>query len=765
MTLSHYGSKAALLAGAALIALSACSQPAADSAATTTENSMNDTSAPAQDLIARALEISAPTPEQRPVEIEQLGRTRTDEFTWLRDDNWQEVMRDPSVLDADIRAHLEAENAYYNEVMAPLTGLEERLYGEMRGRIKEDDESPASRDGDWYYYLRYREGGQYPVFARRATGENGEMAGEEVIILDGDAEADGIEYFDLGSVQHSPDHRYLAYAVDTAGSEFYQIKIRDLETGEDIATVTDEGYGSMVWGNDSRTLYWVWRDDNNRPRRVYRQAFDSAEAELIYEETDPGYFLSVSKTDGDSWIVLGAGDHTTSEARVFDANDPAAEPILVSEREPGVEYSLTEAGGRLFVRTNQGGAVDFQIMEAPLDDPRRENWTSLIEHRPGVLVNGLMGFENWLVRSERSDALPRIIVRDLRSGEEHEIAFDEEAYALGMDGGYEYATDQMRFSYESPSTPEETYDYDMSARERTLIKRQEVPSGHNAEDYVVRRIHATARDGASVPVTILYHRDTPIDGSAPLLLYGYGSYGITIPASFSTSRLSLVDRGMVYAIAHIRGGMSKGYQWYLDGKLDQKTNTFNDFVDSGRALVEAGYTSEGQMVAMGGSAGGLLVGAAINQAPELFAGAIGAVPFVDVLTTMSDESLPLTPPEWPEWGNPITDPAAYDYILSYSPYDQVSAQDYPHVLATAGLTDPRVTYWEPAKWAARLRTRRTDDGLTLMRTNMGAGHGGASGRFDSLRERAEEYAFALMTVGLADQEAAEAASEASDSPE
>ncbi|WP_421857793.1 S9 family peptidase [Oceanicaulis sp.] len=763
MTLSHYGSKAALLAGAALIALSACSQPAADSAATTTENSMNDTSAPAQDLIARAQEIAAPTPEERPVEIEQLGRTRTDEFAWLRDDNWQEVMRDPSVLDADIRAHLEAENAYYTEVMAPLTGLEERLYNEMRGRIKEDDESPASRDGDWYYYARYREGGQYPVYARKATGENGEMAGEEVIIFDGDAEADGIDYFDLGAVQHSPDHRYLAYAVDTAGSEFYEIKIRDLETGEDIATLTDEGYGSMVWGNDSQTIYWVWRDENNRPRRVYRQAFDSTEAELIYEETDPGYFLSVSKTDGDRWIVLGAGDHTTSEARVFDANDPAAEPILVSEREQGVEYSLTEAGGRLFVRTNLGGAVDFQIMEAPLDDPRRENWTPLIEHRPGVLVNGLMGFENWLVRSERSDALPRIIVRDLRSGEEHEIAFDEEAYALGMDGGYEYATDMMRFSYESPSTPEETYDYDMGARERTLIKRQEVPSGHTADDYVVRRIHATARDGASVPVTILYHRDTPIDGTAPLMLYGYGSYGITIPASFSTSRLSLVDRGMVYAIAHIRGGMSKGYQWYLDGKLDQKINTFNDFVDSGRALVEAGYTSEGQMVAMGGSAGGLLVGATINQAPELFAGAIGAVPFVDVLTTMSDESLPLTPPEWPEWGNPITDEAAYDYILSYSPYDQVSAQDYPHVLATAGLTDPRVTYWEPAKWAARLRTRRTDDGLTLMRTNMGAGHGGASGRFDSLRERAEEYAFALMTVGLADQEAAEAGSEAPDS--
>ena len=755
--------KAALLAGAAVLTLTACSQPASDRADATTEQTMTETSA--QDLIARAQTLTAPTPEQRPEEITQLGRTRTDEFSWLRDANWQEVMRDTSVLRQDIRDHLEAENAYYNEVMEPLTGLETRIYEEIRGRIKEDDESPASRDGAWYYSSRYREGGQYPVFVRRATGENGEMAGEEVIIFDGDAEAEGIDYFGLGAVQHSPDHRYLAYAVDTAGSEFYAVKIRDLETGEDIATLTDEGYGSIVWANDSETIYWVWRDENNRPRRVYRQNINSADAELIYEETDPGYFLGVGKTDGDRWIVLSANDHTTSEMRVFDANDPAAEPILVAERETGVEYSLTEAGGRLFVRTNLEGAVDFQIMEAPLEDPRRENWTPLIEHRPGVLVNGLMGFENWLVRSERADALPRIIVRDLRSGEEHEIAFDEEAYALGMDGGYEYATDQMRFSYESPSTPEQTFDYDMGTRERTLIKEQEVPSGHNADDYVVRRIQATARDGASVPVTILYHRDTPIDGTAPLLLYGYGSYGITIPANFSVSRLSLVDRGMVYAVAHIRGGMSKGYQWYLDGKLDQKINTFNDFVDSGRALIEEGYTSEGQMVAMGGSAGGLLVGATINQAPELFAGAIGAVPFVDVLTTMSDDTLPLTPPEWPEWGNPITDEAAYDYIASYSPYDQVSAQDYPHVLATAGLTDPRVTYWEPAKWAARLRTRRTDDGLTLLRTNMGAGHGGASGRFDALRETAEEYAFALMTVGLADEEAAETAPDASESHE
>jgi len=752
---------AVLLAGAAALALTACQEAdaPADDQTTETDTAMDASNQPT-DLIARAVSLEAPTPEARPLTIEQLGRTRTDEFAWLRDDNWQQVMRDPSVLESDIRAHLEAENAYYNEVMEPLSGLEDRLYAEMRGRIKEDDSSPPEKDGPWFYYTRFREGGQYPVFARRPANDDGAISGDEQIIFDGDAEGAASEYFDIGAVEPSPDHRYLAYAVDTAGSEFYQIRVRDLETGEEVASLTEEGYGSMVWANDSQTIYWVWRDDNNRPRRVYRQAITEAEPELIYEEEDTGYFLGVGKTDGDTWIVLSASDHTTSEMRLFDANDPAAGPILVSERESGVEYSLTEAGGKIFVRTNSGGAVDFKIMEAPLANPRRENWAELIDHRAGVLVNGLMGFENWLVRMERSDALPRIIVRDLSNDEEHEISFDEEAYSLGMDGGLEYAVDQMRFSYESPATPEETYDYNMATRERTLIKRQEIPSGHDASDYVVRRLQATARDGELVPVTLLYRDGTPLDGSAPVLLYGYGSYGITIPASFSTSRLSLVDRGMIYAIAHIRGGMAKGYQWYLDGKLDQKQNTFNDFVDAGRFLVAEGYTSEGQLVAHGGSAGGLLVGAAINQDPALFSGAIAAVPFVDVLTTMSDPSLPLTPPEWPEWGNPIEDEAAYDYIESYSPYDQVSAQAYPHLLATAGLTDPRVTYWEPAKWAARLRTLRTDDGLTLMRTNMGAGHGGASGRFDSLKERAEEYAFALMTAGLADTEAAEASAAA-----
>lgn len=742
-------------AGLALLALAACEPATAPDTPRTAqqESDMTETAAPASALIDRALAFTPPSVEARPVTIEQLGRTRTDNYAWLRDDNWQQVMRDPSVLDADIRAMLEAENAYYNQVMSPLAELEETIFQEMRGRIREDDSSVPTRDGEWFYYSRFREGGQYPVFARRPADENGEISGEEIILMDGDAQAEGLEYFRLAAFEHSPDQRYAAWAADTNGSEYYEIRIRDLETGEDIATLTDEGYGSLVWANDSRTIYWVWRDESARPKRVYRQTIDSTERELVYEEAHDGFFIGVSRTVGDSWISVYTGDHTTSEIRLYDANDPAAEPLLISEREEGVEYSLTETGNGMFIRTNQDGAVDFKIMRAPVSDPRRENWEDFIPHRSGTFINGLMGFENWLVRSERERALPRIIVRNVESGEEFAISFEEEAYALGMSGGYEFATDEMRFTYESPSTPRQTWDFNMATRERTLRKEQEIPSGHNPDDYTVRRLNITARDGVEVPVTILHRADTPIDGSAPLLLYGYGSYGISIPATFSISNLSLVDRGMVYAIAHIRGGTDNGYQWYLDGKLDQKMNTFNDFVDAGRALASAGYTREGRIVSFGGSAGGLLVGAAMNQAPELFAGVIGAVPFVDVVNTISDPTLPLTPPEWNEWGNPITDEDAYDYMLSYSPYDQVTAQDYPHLLATAGLTDPRVTYWEPAKWVARVRELRTDNGLTLMRTNMGAGHGGASGRFDSLRERAQDYAFALMVAGLADAEA------------
>ena len=737
-------------AGLLGLALAACSQ---ETAMTTDTSAANTTVTTHGALITRAQGLEAPRAEQRPVTIEQVGFTRVDEYQWIKDENWQQVMREPEVLDSDVRELLDAENTYLEAVMAPTEALQERIFQEIRGRIKEDDSSVPERDGDFAYYTRYREGGQYPVFARRPVNpETGEPMGDEEVLVDGDAEAADFDYLDFSDMEHSPDHRFVAFGVDVRGSEYYEIRVKDVATGAIVATLTDESSGDFTWANDSATLYWVWRDDNGRSKRVYRQPANGGASELVYEEPDDGFFVSVGLSDNNNHIVINAGGHTSNEIRLLDANDPAAEPVLIAAREDDVEYYLTEASDRFYFRTNIDGAVDYKIMSAPLDNPGRENWEDFVPHRPGTLINGVIGLADWQVRVERENALPRIVVHEYATGEEYNIDFDEEAYSLGASAGYEFATDMLRFSYESPSTPEETYDFNLRSQERTLLKRQEVPSGHNPEDYVVRRIMAPGHDGAQIPVTILYHRDTPIDGSAPLMLYGYGSYGITIPAAFRVTPLSLVDRGMVYATAHIRGGMANGYQWYLDGKLEQKINTFRDFVSAGEALAELGYTSRGQIVAYGGSAGGLLVGAAINLQPDLFAGAIAAVPFVDVINTMSDPELPLTPPEWPEWGNPIESAADYETMIEYSPYDQIEEMAYPHVLATGGLTDPRVTYWEPTKYVARLRERRTDDGLTLLKMNMGAGHGGASGRFDSLRETALNWAFALMVVGLADDE-------------
>ncbi len=690
---------------------------------------------------AHARAIPAPAARKEPHTATLHGHTRTDEYAWMRDDDWQAVMRDPSRLRADIRAHLEAENAYTEAVMAPASALAETLFQEMKGRIKEDDSSVPMPDGPWEYYTRYREGGQYPVFARRPRG-----GGAEQILLDGDLEAEGHEYFDLGDAQHSPDHASLAWAVDVRGSEYFEIRVRDLAAGRDIV-VTADSAGDFVWARDSQTLFWVWRDDNNRPRRVYRSRAGAPDHAQVYEESDPGFFVSVGITDAHNHVVISAHDHTTTELRLIDAHAPESPPRLVAPRRPGVEYELIEAEDRFYILTNDG-ALDFRIMETPLDALAPEHWREFIPHRPGVLILAVLGFRRWQVRLERENALPRAVVRDYATSEEHVIGFPDEAYALGVSEGFEFDTDTLRLGYESPSRPEEVYDYDMARRTRVLRKRQEIPSGHDPDAYIVRRLSAAAPDGESVPVTVLHRRDLPLDGSAPLLLYGYGAYGHSMSAAFRIRPLSLVDRGMVFAIAHVRGGKDKGYGWYLDGKLERKPNTFSDFAAAGRALIAAGYTGEGRIVAMGGSAGGMLVGAAVNLAPELFAGAVAQVPFVDVLNTMCDPDLPLTPPEWPEWGNPVDSKAAHDSIAAYSPYDNVRQAEYPHILATAGLTDPRVTYWEPAKWAARLRKRRTDDGVTLLKTEMGAGHAGKTGRFDALRDDAFEYAFALLAVGI-----------------
>ncbi|MGB3625283.1 MAG: S9 family peptidase [Henriciella sp.] len=698
--------------------------------------------------------IAAPTPptaKREPVTIEQVGRTRTDPYQWMKDENWQKVMRDPSVLRADIREYLEAENAYTKTVLEdPTESLRETLFEEMRGRIKEDDSSVPSKDGPYAYYVRYREGGEYPIYARKPADQAFQDDAPETILFDGDQEAEDESYFSIRGLDQSPDHTLLASAIDTQGSEYYTISVRNIETGEAVGEPIEGTYGSFVWGANSDLLYWVERDDNGRPTAVFQRNLETGEDVEIYREADPGFFVGVDKTESEEFITIETGGHTSGEVYVFPADATDPEPKLIAPRKEDEEYSVTHWNDAFYILTNADGAVDFKLMKAPIDNPGRENWEEVVPHRPGTLILGLDAHKDHLIRLERENALPRIVIRERTTGDEHTIAMDEEAYDLGLSGSGEFDSTVMRYEYASPAVPDQTYDYDMATRERTLRKTREIPSGHNPEDYVVERIMAPAWDGEEIPVTILRRADTPVDGSAPLLLYGYGSYGITVTPEFRTSRLSLVDRGFIYAIAHIRGSQAKGYQWYLDGKLEKKDNTFKDYISSGRYLVDNGYGAPGRVVGHGGSAGGLLMGAAANLDPDLFGGIIAAVPFVDVINTMSDESLPLTPPEWPEWGNPITDAEAYDTILAYSPYDQVSDQDYPAMLITGGLSDPRVTYWEPSKWAAKLRHEAPEAGPYFLRINMDAGHGGSTGRFEGLKETAVEYAFALAAVGKAE---------------
>ncbi|MEX0922395.1 MAG: S9 family peptidase [Rhodovibrionaceae bacterium] len=692
-----------------------------------------------------------PLAEKRPVTLGLHGRERQDPYAWLKDDNWQEVMRRPEVLKPDIRAYLEAENAYTAAALADTEALQESLFAELKGRIKQDDSSVPAPDGPWAYYQRYETGGEHPVICRRPRDGGAEGGGEEQVLYDANAAAKGEAYFKLASAEHSPDHARLVTAADVKGSEYFTAEIRELESGEVLPERLENTDGNLVWGNDGRTLYYTVLDDNHRPWRVYRHRLgeDPAQDDLVYEEKDPGFFVGLDKTESGRFVVILAHDHTTLEAWLVEAGDPAGAARLVAARERDVEYSVLHHGARLLILTNAEGAEDFKVVEAPVEAPERNNWRDLVPHRAGRLIVSLLVFKRHLVRLERVEGLPRLAVEDLESGESHLVAFEEAAYSLGVIPGYEYDATTLRFVYSSLTTPAQTFDYDMDSRARKLLKQQVVPSGHDPEDYRAERLMAKSPDGEEVPVSLLYHRDTPLDGSAPLLLYGYGSYGMTVPAAFSTSRLSLVDRGFVYAIAHIRGGMDKGFAWYRHGKLMEKKNTFFDFIAAAEHLIEAGYTRAGEIAIHGGSAGGMLVGAAVNLRPELFKAAVAEVPFVDVLTTMSDKDLPLTPPEWPEWGNPIESAEAYDYIASYSPYDNVAAKAYPNILATGGLTDPRVTYWEPAKWVARLRARKTGDKLLLLKTYMEAGHGGSAGRFEKLREVALVYAFLLKVFGRA----------------
>ena len=673
------------------------------------------------------------------------GIVRQDPYHWLRAENWREVMADPGVLPGDIREYLESENAWYEaEFGTPTKDLQDKIYSEIRGRIKEDDSSVPAVDGPFAYASRTRKGDQYPLIVR--TQREG---GEETVLLDCNAEA-GEGYFGFGGAEHSPCHTMIAWAADRNGSEYYTITIRDVATGQDRKETVEKSGSGAVWANDSRSFYYVELDDNHRPFRVRQHVLGTAQSAdaIVYEEKDPGFFVGVDLTHSRRFVVISAHDHQTSEVWLLDAETGGA-PFCVEPRHENTEYSVEERHGQLFILTNDNGAEDFKIVTSSLADPGQRHWSDLVPHTAGCLILDMEVLANHLIRLERKDGLPRIVVRDLRTQEEASIEFPEEAYSLGLMGGYEFDTATIRFSYSSPTTPSQVFDLDLETGERTLRKQQEVPTGHDPDQYVTRRVFASAPDGEEVPVTVLYRKGIALDGSAPCLLYGYGAYGHAIPAGFSVSILSLVDRGFVYAIAHVRGGMDKGYRWYKNGRAAQKSNTFTDFIAAAEMLSDQQFTSQGRIVAEGGSAGGMLMGAIANMRPDLWSGIIAVVPFVDVLNTMLDDTLPLTPPEWPEWGNPITSQDDHARIASYSPYDNVRAADYPPILALAGLTDPRVTYWEPAKWVARLRATKTDDNALYLRTNMGAGHGGASGRFERIKETAITYAFALRCAGLA----------------
>jgi len=678
-----------------------------------------------------------PRAEQRPYSYERHGQRIEDPWHWLRDPAY------PEVKDEEVLAYLEAENRYFEQAMAPHQALIDTLFEEIKGRIKDDESSVPVRDGAYFYWWAFRPGAEYRSWYRRPV-----EGGEEQLIFDEPAEAEGKTYFQLGALEVSPDGRLAAILVDDEGSERFKLRIRDLATGRDVETVTEVGIGSPVWTSDSRGIVYTEVNEHWRSYRaqLHRLGRPPAEAVTLYEEKeDIGFSVGVGRSHDRSLIFIATGDNMTSEVRFVPADAPDSELRLIAPRLKDRHYEVDSSHGRLWILTNDEH-VNFRLAEADVGDPA--TWKTVISGSDRVYLRGVTAFRDHLAITQRVDGLDQLVLRGY-DGREQRVPFEEAAYSAGFGANPEFAPAAYRIGYSSMVTPATVYDYHPGENRLETLKVTEIPSGYDPDRYATERLTITARDGAKVPVSVVYRRDFRKDGSGKLFLYGYGAYGHAIPPSFSVYRLSLVDRGFAYAIAHIRGGDDLGYGWYLDGKLEKRTNTFNDFVDVAKGMIEAGFARPGAIAIRGGSAGGELMGAVVNSNPELWGAVVADVPFVDVLNTMLDDSLPLTPGEWPEWGNPITDPKAFETIRSYSPYDNVRPQAFPPMLITGGLHDPRVTYWEPAKWAAKLRATRTDDNLLLLKINMGAGHGGKSGRWESVREEAEAYAFVLAVMGAA----------------
>jgi oligopeptidase B len=690
-------------------------------------------------------DIKPPVAAKRSHSYTHHGITIEDPYDWLYDKSY------PVVDDEDVLAHVKAENAYFEAHMAAQAPFTEALFTEMRARIKEDDSTVPQKDGDYIYWSEFEEGAQYRKHWRKPAA-----GGPDELLIDENKLAEGLEYFRLGAASISQNGRYLAYSTDTNGSERYTARIKDLQTGEHLPDELTNLRGDLVWvAGDTALVYGPSTEEWRTLEAKLHVIGTPVEQDVtLYKEEDQSFGVGTGLTAQEDWLIIATGDNETSEVRLVPAANPTAEPILVKARKKGVEYSVDVRDGELWVWTNDDH-INFRLAKAKLETPG--DWQTVIAGSDDFYLTGFDLFKDFFVTEGRLDGLDQIQLRQYADPAKiTPITFPEASYTAGLSNNPEYDMSKLRLSYQSMVTPSTVLDYDVKTAKLETLKTQEIPSGYDASLYVTERVSIPARDGTMVPVSIVMRKDRAeilkaagIEGPGPLHLYAYGAYGYAIPPGFSTSRLSLVDRGFAYAIAHIRGGDDLGRRWYLQGKLFERTNTFNDFVDAGRGLIAKGYTAEGMVTASGGSAGGELMGAIINQDPKQYGAIVAHVPFVDVLGTMLNEKLPLTPGEWQEWGNPITDKAAFAYILSYSPYDQVVAKDYPPMLVTAGLNDPRVTYWEPAKWVAKLREVKTDDNLLLMKTNMGAGHGGQSGRWNSLKETAEEFAFILWQMGMA----------------
>lgn len=687
----------------------------------------------------------APVAKKIPTELVEHGNKRVDNYFWMRLSDEQKEAKTPDAQTQDVLDYLNAENAYREELMADVKGFQDSLYEEIVGRIQQTDMSVPTKINGFWYYTRYEEGKEYPFYCRK----EGTQEAPEQVMLNGPEMAEGHAYFAIGGYAVSEDNSMLAYGVDTVSRRVYTVYIKNLASGEIMEDRIEGSTGGATWANDNKTLFYTKKDPVTlRSYQVWKHKLGTPQSEdvMVYQEDDDTFSTFVYKTKSKQYLVIGSTQTISSEYRVLDASQPDGEFRIVQPRERGLEYGMDHYGDDFYIVTNME-AKNFRLMKTPVNQTTKENWKEVLPHRDDVLLEGIEIFKDFLVVDERKDGLSHIRVMRWDGKEDYYLEFQDPAYVAYPSSNPEFDTSVLRYSYTSLTTPNSAYDYDMTTRERKLLKQQEVVGDFSVDNYVSERLYATARDGARIPLSVVYRKGMNKDGKNPLLLYGYGSYGATMDPYFSSTRLSLLDRGFVYVIAHIRGGQEMGRSWYDDGKLLNKKNTFTDFIDCADFLVAENFTSPEHLYAMGGSAGGLLMGAVVNMRPELWNGVVAAVPFVDVISTMWDESIPLTTGEFDEWGNP-KDKTYYDYILSYSPYDQVEAKAYPNMLVTTGYWDSQVQYWEPAKWVAKLREMKTDDNMLLMYCNMETGHGGASGRFQRLKETAMEYAFLLKLEGI-----------------